>query len=307
MCPLCRSEVTPEAWPCATVIDWTDLGTRIGDREKPLAASTMARIGRGVEKFKEWPSFVMPAKSMERGVDRHVTEPFATQTTQQEMMMVNAMQIVAAGNTHEREGSSCRTRSMGDPMWAQHTTPAFGMVSNPAFIDSYVGEARSILEQLPTQAGHETQALVAIPMLYTARGTTAAGGAQRDARIETMEHPLTTVSAGGNHHFMLTPLFAKQNGGPADTAWHQVSEPFNTLLGVDTTCFLAPPAGELPPIAVEDCMYRMLKPDEIKLGMGLPWTFEMWGTARNRVKALGNAVTPPVAEWLADRMTKILK
>jgi DNA (cytosine-5)-methyltransferase 1 len=118
---------------------------------------------------------------------------------------------------------------------------------------------------------------------------------------------MSVVAAGGNHHFMLTPLFAKQNGGPADTAWHQVTDPLNTLLGVDTTCLLAPPEGEMPPIAVEDCLYRMLKPDEIKLGMGLPWEFIMSGTNRNRVKALGNAVTPPVAEWIIGRLTALLK
>ena len=50
----------------------------------------------------------------------------------------------------------------------------------------------------------------------------------------------------------------------------------------------------MPPIAVDDYLYRMLKPTEIKAGMGNRHDFEMWGTARNQVRAPGNAVTPPV-------------
>lgn len=335
-CPSCSSEVSPVAMPCASVIDWSDLGSRIGDRERPLAESTMARIARGVAKFSEWPSFVMPAKAV-HGSDRHISQPLSTQTGQQEAMLVNAMQFVAAGNTFERDGSTCRSRSMMDPMWTQHTTPAAAMVASPfvmtnrtnnvptsvadpmapfatgnshmlvsPFIDNFQGTARSVMAQLPTQAGTETHGLVAIPLLYTDRGT---GGPdrQRAARITDMADPMSVVAAGGNHHFMLTPLFTKQNGGPADTAWHQVTDPLNTLLSADTTCLLAPPTGEMPPIAVDDCLYRMLKPDEIKLGMGLPWEFAMTGTNRNRVKALGNAVTPPVAEWIIGRLTAVLK
>lgn len=74
---------------------------------------------------------------------------------------------------------------------------------------------------------------------------------------------------------------------------------------VDTTCMLARPEG-MPPVEVEDCLYRMLKPTEIQAGMGIRPGFEMWGPARQRVRGLGNAVTPPVAEWICKRMAAIL-
>ena len=35
--------------------------------------------------------------------------------------------FVYAGNTHERAGSTCRTRSLSRPGWTLHTTPAFGV------------------------------------------------------------------------------------------------------------------------------------------------------------------------------------
>jgi DNA (cytosine-5)-methyltransferase 1 len=299
VCESCGQRVEPFALPALTALDLSDLGGRIADRDRPLAPATMARIARGVDKFGHWPPFLMPAKAT-HGVDRSSMRPMVTQTTQQELMMVHGFQVVAAGNTFERPGSTCRVRGLDQPMWSQHTTPSFGVVT---FVDDWQGRATSIHEPLSTQLTSETHGVVALPFLHTARGSHE----DRAAALQPVTDPLTVVTAGGNHHFLLTPLFAKQNGGPADTAWHQVTERLNTLLSVDTTCLLAPPAGELPPIAVEDCHYRMLKPTEIQLGMGLDPGFEMWGSARHRIKALGNAVTPPVSKWIVERMAALLR
>lgn len=116
------------------------------------------------------------------------------------------------------------------------------------------------------------------------------------------------MSAGGNHHYLLSAIFAKQNGGPADTAWHTASsDALGTMTGADTTCLVAPPAEPMPPIVVDDCLYRMLKPTEIKAGMGIRHDFEMWGTARNQVRALGNAVTPPVSTSIMLRLAAVLR
>lgn len=381
-CPTCGTRVYPVAWPAMTAIDWSDLGTRIGDRERPLAGKTMERIQRGVDKFGQWPPFLMPAKAV-HGTERSVDQPFVTQTTQQELMMVSSFQVVAAGNTFERPGSTCRTRGMDEPLPTQHTTPSHGMVTAPpsfvvanrtnatprglaealptittaesrhllvsdprlpfivknnggadpkyrsapiteplgtfsstsvtqslvippGFIDDYQGPATGLDTPLTTQVGSETHGLVTAPYLFTDRGT-GTDDRPRDARLDHISEPMSTVSAGGNHHFLLSPVFAKQNGGPADTAWHQVTDRLNTLLSRDTTCLLMPPSGEMPPIDIDDCFYRMLAPLEIQLGMGLPLDFAMWGSARVRVKALGNAVTPPVAQWVMERMAAILK
>lgn len=342
-CPSCADRVYPVAWPALTAIDWSDLGTRIGDRDRPLKATTLARIERGIAKFREWPPLLIPAKA-QFGVDRQVTQPMTTQTTQQAMMIVHGMQVVAAGNTFEHPGSSCRTRGMHEPMWSQHTTPAFAMVTAPGFtiknngsideaqyraqpitdplgalvasqigipgvvcmpwLDNWQGVARSLAEVLPTQAGGETMGLVT-PMLFTNRGTKGI------PQIVPVTETMSTVSAGGNHFWLVSPpgcvpIFAKQNGGPADTAWHEVTERLNTLCSTDTTCLVSP-GHEMPPIDVNDCFYRMLAPGEIKTGMGIRPDFKMHGTNRMQVKALGNAVTPPVATWLMDRATAVLR
>ncbi|MFB7866972.1 DNA cytosine methyltransferase [Streptomyces sp. NPDC056069] len=53
-CPNTRCRhalVEPYIRPAASVIDWSNTGTRIGDRDKPLAAATMRRIRKGLEQY----------------------------------------------------------------------------------------------------------------------------------------------------------------------------------------------------------------------------------------------------------------
>ena len=51
-------------------------------------------------------------------------------------------------------------------------------------------------------------------------------------------------------------------------------------------------------IDVQDCRYRMLKPQEAKSLMGFPSDYVLLGNQRQQFKQAGNAVTPPVAEML---------
>lgn len=50
--------VEPYTRPAADIINWSDLGTRIGDRMKPLVPGTMARIQAGLNQFPADPSLV---------------------------------------------------------------------------------------------------------------------------------------------------------------------------------------------------------------------------------------------------------
>lgn len=48
----CRNSlVEPYTRPAAAAIDWTNLGTRIGDRKRPLAAKTISRIEKGLPEY----------------------------------------------------------------------------------------------------------------------------------------------------------------------------------------------------------------------------------------------------------------
>ncbi|AER47721.1 DNA cytosine methyltransferase [Mycolicibacterium goodii] len=66
----CRNQILePSFRPAAEIIDWSHLGQRIGDRAKPLAAKTLARIEAGIQRY--WAPFITEHRHeyRVRGVD----------------------------------------------------------------------------------------------------------------------------------------------------------------------------------------------------------------------------------------------
>ena len=84
--------------------------------------------------------------------------------------------------------------------------------------------------------------------------------------------PLATVTASGNHHGLAT--------APDDL----------TTNGTD--------------VDVDDVLFRMLTPDEIKAAMAFPTGYTLLGTRNEKIRQAGNAVTPPAAR---DLMTAIVR
>lgn len=58
--------------------------------------------------------------------------------------------------------------------------------------------------------------------------------------------------------------------------------------------------------AVEDCGFRMLEPHEIQAAMAFPASYAVGGSKRDRVRQLGNAVTPPVMALILSRVVEVL-
>ncbi|WP_280471840.1 DNA cytosine methyltransferase [Nocardia cyriacigeorgica] len=89
-CPsvTCRNTIVEPDWlPAATVIDWNLRGQRIGDRAKPLAAKTIARIQAGLDKFANSPTaapLLVPVEGRDGKVAQPVTAPIRTMTTRSE-------------------------------------------------------------------------------------------------------------------------------------------------------------------------------------------------------------------------------
>ncbi|MDQ0382646.1 hypothetical protein [Amycolatopsis thermophila] len=72
----------------------------------------------------------------------------------------------------------------------------------------------------------------------------------------------------------------------------RIAEPMPTQATVEGDALLQ------ADIEVEDCYFRMLMPDEIKLAMAFRHDFVLLGNKREQVKLAGNAVTPPAARDL---------
>nr|DAJ13989.1 MAG TPA: DNA cytosine methyltransferase [Siphoviridae sp. ctqkP4] len=54
-------------------------------------------------------------------------------------------------------------------------------------------------------------------------------------------------------------------------------------------------------IDINECTYRMLFPHEVQAAMAFEDDYIVCGTGKDKVKQLGNAVTPPAMEWLLER------
>ncbi len=127
-CPRCRSEVVPTATPSIQAIDLSNLGTRIGDRDKPLAPATMARAERCRQKFAEFPAVLMPAKAV-HGSERHPWQPMATQTSQQETAVLSAGAVFAA---HRHNGDGKNFAQPMDTVTSTHEKAILQATLDPA-------------------------------------------------------------------------------------------------------------------------------------------------------------------------------
>src|ERR1044071_1324605 len=168
-CPRCYREVIPPRTPSLNALDLTNLGTRIGDRKKPLAPATMARAERCRQRVPDFPAVLMPAQAT-HGVARRPGQPMATKTSQQETAVLSTGAVlVAAGNTFERPGSDCRSRNLGEPLWSQTATNTTGLITPPVALTGSViaahrhnGDGQHITAPMDTVTStHEKAVLLA--------------------------------------------------------------------------------------------------------------------------------------------------
>ncbi|MBF6671546.1 DNA cytosine methyltransferase [Glutamicibacter sp. FBE19] len=276
----CRNQIVEPAWlPAAHAIDWSIRGQKIGDRTKPLADKTMARIRAGLEKYGQSEPFLSLMRSGRarnystsdtlqtlttegaghcmvdpvglsidavRGsnIITRTDEPFATQTTS----YTRGLLVPVEGRTGKWAQPS------DEVMRTQTTRNETGLLTTPGhhMLMEYYGNGvtHPVSKAIPTIPTVDRFAMVT-----TMRGT-AENQLQNSSRPAS--DPLGTLTAGGNHHGL--------------TEWT-----------VDD---------------INECEFRMLEPHEISRGMAFPKEYIMTGNKREQVKQAGNAVTPPAARDL---------
>ncbi|MFD9618480.1 DNA cytosine methyltransferase [Streptomyces virginiae] len=107
--PGCALVTEPVALPASEAIDWSLEGQRIGDRTKPLAAKTMARIHDGLQRYGR--PLMVPVEGRDGKEARPVDEPGRTQTTRRETGV-----LIPSGFIAELRGGSSKHRALTDPL-----------------------------------------------------------------------------------------------------------------------------------------------------------------------------------------------
>ncbi|MDQ6617412.1 MAG: DNA cytosine methyltransferase [Actinomycetota bacterium] len=248
-CPHCHANVEPAAWPAYSAIDWTRLGPTLGERDRPLAASTVERIRRGLMKFRNSPPIVIPAKAA-WGSDRDVTWPFTTQTTEQDKALVlNGTMAALRNGTAPAALAEQMATLVGQGhhglaytpfMPSGHNNDSVRAVIDPLFTTVASGRHNCVAGEwaAPTPVGF---GFAHTPQLAEMRG----GGSVHSGQ-HSVAQPMHTVTAGGLHHGLAsTAMFSKINGGPGDTAWHHPNDQLGTLTSRDTTGLVTTSDGAL--------------------------------------------------------------
>lgn len=149
----CRGrEVTPAWLPASSIIDWSDLGQRIGDRPRPLAEKTMRRIQAGIDRY--W-----SGQERDPLVVNHVSGSDSTRSTS----VREAAPTMVAGGLHAsllvpvegREGKA--PQSVSEPYRTQTTRNETGLLT--PFIAELRGggsTARKVTEPLATATASGT-------------------------------------------------------------------------------------------------------------------------------------------------------
>jgi DNA (cytosine-5)-methyltransferase 1 len=335
VCPTCAKDVMPFYFAAINAIDFTVPAERIGDRKKPLEARTMQRIAYGLEKYGNRPLSVsmLDGERMACRVRSSTDAPLFTQTGASGTAVV-APFLVDKGHSHavarraRVANAPFRTHSAQDavgavlpfimdssftkakgeyinasdePMGTQTTTQSKEVVMPPALMISlnYPEQSPKPVDvPMDTQTGSRP---MGIAFLAKLRGT-AAGHMKSTA--SGMDEAVGTISAGGNHHALITgrafgylqSFYGTGNHGPLDDA-------MGALSTRDRHALLT---GQRPATRIEDLFFRMLKPHEVQAGMAFDADYVVLGNSREKVKQLGNAVTPPVMEMLVERCVESL-
>lgn len=343
-CPrtTCRGQqVEPSFLPAAAAIDWTLPGERIGDRARPLAEKTLARIEAGIRKYARPITLEATGNTFERrpGVRTWPADGVLTTQTTDPTKAVAVPMLVPAGGTWNDHASP-----VSAAMRARTTRDTEAVVVPPLLVpvEGRDGkQAGSALTAMRTQTGRNETGLLVAPMVVTRRDfdgghehrvraasdalpalaasgnhqsvvvppfltTLRGGGSQQSAY--TLDRALATVSANGNHHGLITPAqtmaaWAAVYGYDTGALRDHTLTPLPTQTTVEGDAVLT---GDWPLPPVEDCLFRMLEPHEIHAGMAFVPDYIVLGNKRQRVRQLGNAVTPPVAEVLVSALVECI-
>jgi DNA (cytosine-5)-methyltransferase 1 len=145
-CPrtTCRNQVVePYVLPAAVAIDWNLPGQRIGDRAKPLAKKTLARIQAGLDRFALPVPMMVPAGGTWRNEAVSVAGPMPTRTTRENDGLAVPPLMIPVEGRDGKEPASART-----PLRTQTARNETGLAWLPYMVELRGGssDARSILD-----------------------------------------------------------------------------------------------------------------------------------------------------------------
>lgn len=186
-----------------------------------------------------------------------------------------------------------------DPLSTQDTGQTKGVIL-PFLIKNYTSDHHMTLKSdspLGSITGVDHHSIVNPPLIVENVGSSK-------ARPAADRLPAVTTNA---KHGIITAdkfnSFISYYYGGSLMASHS-TEPIRAVTTKDRMALINEPYNKP---RLEDCYYRMLLPHEIQIGMAFDANYIVLGDSKQKVKQLGNAVTPPVMEFLVGRCIETLQ
>jgi DNA (cytosine-5)-methyltransferase 1 len=323
----CGGVVEPLVLPAAAAIDWSNIGTRIGDRPRPLAAATMRRIEAGLQMFAQPVVVAAGGNTYEAGAYRRAWPAMEAPLNTRQATGTDAIAcppFVFQGAYGQHDGRSFLADAA--PLHTVTSTRGDGLVSPPLVVNSNHDDNRAFPAggaPLATRSTKIGEAVV-VPFITELRGGHSTARSAQD--------PLGTITASGNHHGLTVPpgsFYVRNHGGRFrdGAAPKSVDQPLSTIsthpymgLVVPYRRGRAKSTGE--PLltlgtrdsaglcsveaAAMDCYYRMLTPREHLRGQRFRDDYEVKGNLGEQTMQAGNAVPCNVAQWIGSKLAGAL-
>ena len=272
--------MNPKWKACGDYIDWSDLGSSIFDRKKPLAEKTQARIAYGIKKYI---------------LDN--PEPYIVKDDK-------ALAFMIQYHSEQKSGDS-RGQLLTEPIKTLDTSNRYGLVT--AFITKFyktgIGQGcDEPLHTITTSPGHFGAVSAYLVKYYN----------DPETNNQSLEKPIDTIVT--KDRFGLVSAFLIQYYGRDDAAI-SLENPLYTVTTKDRfglVGVMVDIKGEKYILA--DIFLRMLKPEELKVLQGFPEDYVidrdyLWRPypKKEQVARIGNSVVPVMAKVLVESNCPYLK
>ncbi|MDL5361368.1 DNA cytosine methyltransferase [Halalkalicoccus sp. NIPERK01] len=303
-----------EPWrSAAEIIDWSDPGKSIWERDRPLVNNTMQRIAEGIrrhghedlkayadaiaelgkEDVEAMQESVVDGPDIERAVEER-DGPFLARSAEG----VESMGLCLPYLLRQQSGGvpSCADA----PVPTIATKGAISKVEPRPFVLPRNGFHRGLHsnpaydpdeQPLHTITAKNHDGHLVTPYLvpyYSERAGQA-------PRTHDIEDPLPTVTATGSQTYVANPFLVEYygNGGA-----QPVDEPLPTVTTRDRFALVLP---DQYPWGI-DIRFRMLQPRELAAAMGFPDDVEFVGNKTETIEQIGNAVPVNLAQSLCEQL-----
>jgi DNA (cytosine-5)-methyltransferase 1 len=154
-CPVHGNVVEPYYYASFNCINWSDIGTRIGDRSKPLSPNTERRIKYGLQKYGSQP---LLASCYSPGYTKPMSAPTGAITTVDHHAVVNPFII----NDQHSTGINFRVRPVSGRMDTITTNPFMKLISPLILKAEHTNQenVRTATQPFQTQTTRQTMGIV---------------------------------------------------------------------------------------------------------------------------------------------------